>query len=112
MEIKTKTTVTLNEEEILKILGCSFTSYGYKSVRELDQSGFSNIWINYFFKQETQEKISPQDAIITIFEYLEKEGVSINKYASKFKPSHYWGSEDNEGYRPSCWNVSFYGYIK
>lgn len=111
MEIKTTTTIKLDEKEILDILGCQHTSYGYKSVRELDQYGFSNICIEYFFKKENGigEKIKPQDALNLICDYLVKEGIitTYRKGTAKFNPTHCWGSEDDEGYRCSCWNVSF-----
>ena len=111
MEIKTITTIKLDEKDILKILRCQHVSYGYKSVRELDQNGFSNIWINYFFKKENGigEEIKPQDALDLICDYLVKENIitTYRKGTAKFNPTHYWGMEDYEGCRPSCWNVSF-----
>ena len=64
-----------------------------------------------FFKKENgiEEKITPQDALNLICDYFVKEGVikTYKKGTAKFNPTHYWGSEDDEGYRCSCWNVSF-----
>ena len=101
--------VSLNEEDILRILKCDFTNYNYDSTNE-DARGFLGVKIDYFYRQKDETKITEREAKKIIYSYLLENNIidkDYKRFSEKLTASHRFSSQDEQGCSYSIWNCNY-----